>query len=235
VIKAISVDMWGTLIEDEPGPLETYTLMRLKALWRAISKYSDIDFNSVVEIYKKTAMFTGTIPPRLYAKIVALLLGVNSDKALEEAGFEYEKGAYDYKPVPVQGARELLSYAKSRGLRVVVVTNTSFSTDGALKLLENAGLREYVDYLASSADIGCEKPNPEIFLHALRAIRVKPEETVHIGDSCRRDVIGSVLAGLKPVLYARSQSSVELCKALRIPVVKNLTDVIGVIEAMLKS
>ncbi|MCC6011154.1 MAG: HAD hydrolase-like protein, partial [Desulfurococcaceae archaeon] len=70
---------------------------------------------------------------------------------------------------------------------------------------------------------------------ALRAIRVKPEETVHIGDSCRRDVIGSVLAGLKPVLYARSQSSVELCKALRIPVVKNLTDAIGVIEAMLKS
>jgi len=235
VLKALSVDLWGTLIEDEPGPIETYAYMKLKALWEVLSKYSSIDFNSVIEIYMKIIKYKGFTPPRLFAKMIALILGFSDERILEEASIAYEQGAYSYKPRTIPGARELVEYAKSAGLKVVVVTNTSFSAMGVLKLLENAGLREYVDYVASSADLGVEKPNPRIFQLALRAISVEPWEAVHIGDSCSRDVLGSLLAGLKPVLYARKPRSVELCKVLKIPVIESLNRAIEVIQTILKS
>ncbi len=235
MLKALSVDLWGTLIEDEPGPIETYAYMKLKALWEVLSKYSSVDFNSVVEVYMKIIKYKGFTPPRLFAKMISLILGFSDERVLEEASVAYEQGAYSYKPHTIPGARELVEYAKSAGLRIVVVTNTSFSAMGVLKLLENAGLRDYVDYVASSADLGVEKPNPRIFQLALKAINVEPYEAVHIGDSCSRDVLGSLLTGLKPILYARKHRSIELCRALRIPVVENLKRAIEILEAILKS
>lgn len=235
MLKALSVDLWETLIEAEPGPIETYTYMKLKALWEVLNRYGNVDFNNVIEVYKKIIRYKDHTPSHLFAKMIALILGFNNEKVLEEASIAYEHGAYSYKPRIIPGARELLEYAKNSKLRVVVVTNTSFSATGVLKLLENAGLGDYVDYVASSSDLGVEKPNPRIFQIALRAINVEPYEAIHIGDSCSRDVLGSLLAGLKPVLYARKHSSVELCKALNIPIVDSLKKTIGVLEAILKS
>jgi putative hydrolase of the HAD superfamily len=234
LIRALSVDLWGTLIEDEPGPLETYTQMRLQALWSVLSKYISVDYDAVVEVYKRVSKYKGFTPPRDFAKIITLAFGVTSESILEEAGEAYEQSTYTYTPRVIPGARELLEYAKSIGLRVVVATNTSFSATGVLKMLRNAGLGDYVDYVASSADLGVEKPNPEIFRAALRAVGVKPSEAIHIGDSCGRDVFGSLLAGLKPVLYAEKRDVPDLCRTLRIPVVKSLREAISVLEALVK-
>jgi len=235
MLRALSTDLWGTLIEDEPGPIETYTQMRLRALWEVLSRYSSVDYNTLVEIYKRITKYKGFISPRDFVRMIMLVLGVGSERVLEKAVVAYEESTYSYKPRVIPGARELLEYAKSRKLKVVVVSNTSFSALGVVKLLENAGLGEYVDYVASSADLGLEKPNPRIFQLALRAVSVDPHEAVHVGDSCGRDVLGSLLAGLNPVLYARSWSGLNLCRALKIPVINRLEEAIEVLENLARS
>lgn len=209
--------------------------MRLRALWEVLSRYSNVDYDALVEIYKRIMKYKGLISPRDFIRMIMLILGVNSEKAVQEAVVAYEESTYSYKPRVIPGAHELLEYAKSRKLKVIVVSNTSFSALGVIKLLENAGLGEYVDYVASSADLGLEKPNPKIFQLALRAVNVEPHEAVHVGDSCGRDILGSMLAGLNPILYARSWSGLDLCRALKIPIINRLEEAIEILENLARS
>jgi len=98
----------------------------------------------------------------------------------------------------------------------------------------NSGIGEYIDLIVSSADYEVLKPHPRIFQIALQQLNINPHEAVHIGDSCIRDVLGAYVAGLKPVLYARRQKSVDKC--IRIPglkVVYSLREAINVVEGLI--
>ncbi|MEM0000211.1 MAG: HAD-IA family hydrolase [Desulfurococcaceae archaeon] len=232
MIKAVSLDLWGTIIENEKGPLESYTLMKLEALRYSLSKYRSIEIDDLLRTYMKIMRYKDTIPPRLFARILALLQGFEpSNPVTEEAVRAYEEAVYAYKPKVMEGAQILLEYVKKRGLKVVVVSNTSFSAKAIAKILENSGLLQYIDYIVSSADTEVVKPNPRIFYAALKAVNVEPSEAVHLGDSCVRDVIGAYLAGIKPILLARSEEAIELCRQIpELRVVKSLEEVVKVLE-----
>ncbi|MEM1843510.1 MAG: hypothetical protein QXD75_03195, partial [Desulfurococcaceae archaeon] len=75
MIKAVSLDLWGTIIENEKGPLESYTLMKLEALRYSLSKYRSIKIDDLLRTYMKIMRYKDTIPPRLFARILALLQG----------------------------------------------------------------------------------------------------------------------------------------------------------------
>lgn len=236
VIKAISLDLWGTIIEDERGPLESYTLMKLEALRRVLGRYKSIEINDLLRTYMKILRYKDLMPPRLFARILTILQGFElNNPAVEEAVRAYEEAVYTYKPKVVQGAQTLLEYLKKRGLKVVIISNTSFSAKAVAKVLENAGLLQYIDYIVSSADTEVVKPNPRIFYAALKAVNVEPGEAVHLGDSCIGDVIGAYIAGIKPMLLAKSEEAVELCRQIPVlRIVKSLEEAVKVIEEVSK-
>jgi len=236
MIKALTLDLWNTLIEDEVGPLTTYGAMRVEALKAVLSKRRAVDADSILKAYLKTAAIREVVPPKLVAKIIVVLNGYDlGDPIVEEAARAYEESVYAYKPKIVNGAQELLEYAKKLGLKVVVVSNTSFSARAVAKVLENAGLAQYVDYVVSSSDTEVAKPNPRIFYTALRAVGVEPGEAVHLGDSCLKDAIGAYIVGMKPILLARSEEAAELCKNVpSLIVVKSLSEVLVILEGMVK-
>lgn len=236
MIKAISLDLWGTMIEDEKGPLESYTMMKLEALRYVLGKYRSIEMSDLLRTYMKIARYKDTISPRLFARILALLQGFElNNPVVEEAVRTYEEAVYAYKPKVIDGAQTLLEYVKKRGLKVVIISNTSFSAKAVAKMLENVGLLQYVDYIVSSADTEVVKPNPRIFYTALRAVNVEPGEVIHLGDSCIRDAVGAYIAGIKPILLAKSEEAIELCRQIpTLRVVKSLEEAIKVIEEISK-
>lgn len=55
---------------------------------------------------------------------------------------------------------------------------------------------------------GVEKPNPKIYEIALmRAGNIAPEETLHIGDSMRKDYLPAKSIGMKALLLDRFKTS----------------------------
>lgn len=86
--------------------------------------------------------------------------------------------------------------------RLALCSNWSW-TPAALAILETAGLRERLDALAISHDLGVRKPRPEIFAAALDALGVSPAEAIHVGDSLDADVLGAAAAGLRTVWITR--------------------------------
>jgi len=96
-----------------------------------------------------------------------------------------------------------LRAARSRGRRVVVVSNWDVSLQEVLEQLELAPL---LDGVVTSARVGARKPSPAIFEQALRVAGAGPGDALHVGDSLEEDVAGARAAGIEPVLVRRDGS-----------------------------
>jgi putative hydrolase of the HAD superfamily len=96
-----------------------------------------------------------------------------------------------------QHTHDALGRLRAAGLRLGIVSNSDGRVDQALSA---AGLREYFDVVIDSSVFGAEKPDPAIFLAALAALDVAPEEALYVGDLYDVDVIGARAAGMDAVL-----------------------------------
>ena len=96
--------------------------------------------------------------------------------------------------------RPALVSARSRGQRLVVVSNWDVSLHGVLRALE---LEPLLDGILTSAGSGVRKPAPQIFEQALGLAGVGPDEAIHVGDSLDEDVTGARDAGIEPLLVRR--------------------------------
>jgi putative hydrolase of the HAD superfamily len=55
----------------------------------------------------------------------------------------------------------------------------------------------------TSADLKVRKPRPEIFMQGLKALNVKPRDSVFIGDSIDADVAGARNIGMRAIHVVR--------------------------------
>jgi putative hydrolase of the HAD superfamily len=97
--------------------------------------------------------------------------------------------------------RPALVAARSRGQRLVVVSNWDVSLHGVLRAL---GLEPLLDGILTSAGVGARKPASVIFEEALAVAGAAPDEAIHVGDSLDEDVAGARSAGIEPVLVRRA-------------------------------
>jgi FMN phosphatase YigB (HAD superfamily) len=70
-------------------------------------------------------------------------------------------------------------------------------------LLRNMKLHQYFDFVLSSYQAGCEKPDKEIFQRAIKMSELKdlkPSECLHIGDTPVTDYLGARAAGWNSLL-----------------------------------
>lgn len=106
-----------------------------------------------------------------------------------------------------------LEALRGRGLRMAVISNANHGLPG---WLETLGLAPFFEATTYSFAVGVEKPDPRIFREALRAMGVRPEEAVHVGDTYEADVVGARGVGITPFLVDRDGvAEVEDCVVLR--------------------
>ena len=107
--------------------------------------------------------------------------------------------------VRIPGSRPLfddvlstLTILQQRGFQLGIVTNRHWGGQLFQEDLQTLGLLNFFDprHIAISADLGIRKPNPAIFLHALNALHIPPEEAVMVGDSLKADIPGSKMLGI---------------------------------------
>ncbi len=97
------------------------------------------------------------------------------------------------------------------------------------QLLERDGLDKFFDAVVVSGAVNRRKPHPEIYKKALQKLRVKPEETVFVGDTVDADVQGAKAAGMRTVyLERRLQKEAEI--ACPDQIIKSLSHLTKAIE-----
>lgn len=95
-------------------------------------------------------------------------------------------------------ALSLIDVLRARGFKIGVISDW----DPALPdLLAEWDLASRLDAVAVSGIVGCTKPNPALFRHALDAAGVDAAASLHVGDFYELDVAGARAAGMQAILF----------------------------------
>ncbi len=85
---------------------------------------------------------------------------------------------------------------KGKGLLLGLISNLCFG---------RSIIEPYVDVIVTAQDAGAAKPDPSIFLQALRKGNVEASQATYIGDQYTTDVLGARAVGMKAILVDRHE------------------------------
>ena len=102
---------------------------------------------------------------------------------------------------------------KKQKLILGLLTNLNWDIN---PICREVGVAPYLDFTVTSKEAGADKPHPPIFQLALERARVKPPETIHVGDQYKLDVVGARGVGINPILIDRSDLYSEVNDCPRI-------------------
>ncbi len=218
-IKAVSFDLWETLIHDTGSSAwEEWRLSALEPILtdcgatrekmkEAYSRYTK-EFNRRraadrrdIDVPEQISMFLGELgiepAPALLAK-------------LDEP---YVSPALHFPPRLNENAVAVLDVLKNRGYKVGLISNTGKTPGRVLaKVFERYGIANYFDALTFSNEVGFMKPRSEIFGAMLGKLGAAPHEVVHVGDELYADIYGARKMGMKAVWVKSFRSHMGLPK-----------------------
>jgi putative hydrolase of the HAD superfamily len=87
---------------------------------------------------------------------------------------------------------------KDAGFRLGILSNMG---DGVLEYMRpRFSWLEQFDQLTWSCELGVVKPDPAIYLHTIKKLKVKPEQALFI-DNLQKNIVGAEEVGLKAALF----------------------------------
>lgn len=101
------------------------------------------------------------------------------------------------------GAEACLRTLSGHGVKLSIVCDIGLTPSPVLRRrLDDLGLLDLFTGSAFSDEVGCYKPDPRIFEHALEGLGgVKPAHAAHVGDRLRTDCGGAKQIGMLAVRY----------------------------------
>ena len=105
--------------------------------------------------------------------------------------------------VPYGDAIPTLKELKQRGYHIGIIAN---QVAGSADRLAAWGLLEYIDIIATSAELGISKPDKAIFERALEMANCAPFEAAMVGDRLDNDIIPAAELGLITVWIPKGLS-----------------------------
>ena len=94
---------------------------------------------------------------------------------------------------------ETLKELKAEGYKLHIITN-GFKEVQYIKL-SNCGLIDFFDVIVCSEEVGKNKPNPDVFHHAMRLANAEASKSVMIGDDLKVDILGASNVGMYTILF----------------------------------
>jgi len=143
----------------------------------------------------------------------------NVDKIIQQKRDNYSKLIESGKLSEVDGSIDFLKAVCKSGLKTALVSNSP--KEEVENVISFFKIKSYFDAILSKEDVVEPKPNPEIYLKALKDLGLKPEECIAIEDS-PPGVDAAKSAGLKCVAITTTANKDNLKNADL--VIKNFSD-----------
>lgn len=129
-------------------------------------------------------------------------LGVKNKKKIEYFTCRISK----LRPEIVDGCKELFDYLKSKGIKIIVLSDThhtSLSAKRALNSIDNK-ISRMIDFIITSKDLGCKKPCFEIFKQLFKKTELNKEEILFITDS-EEELLGARDSGIRTLFFSNEK------------------------------
>jgi putative hydrolase of the HAD superfamily len=253
MLKAISFDLWETLLTDSPElsrRQERLRLSRMEDILRARGHghLADRIEHAYRALWKRCLDLYWSadrdVPCRRqiehFLEELALDPAAFDEALLAELEHAYAHAAVEVPPAVVDGAPELLAELKARGFGMGLISNTGRTPGYALRrVLDATGLAPSIDVMVFSNEHGACKPQRSIFEELRRGLGVEYHEMLFVGDNLYADVHGAQSCGMRAVHFdppvrgtavaAPFEHGLEIVPDAR---VTSLIDLIAVVETM---
>ena len=212
-LEAVTFDLWQTLLLDNRELGRARTLVRLEGAQSALARYGmDFDLETIRLAYRACYRWCHGIREQsldvsFRQQVEHFIDGIEDgllsrldSETIDEIERIYSDSFFVHPPLAHKDAVTVLCQVKEMGLRIGLISNTGMTPGVAFRrFLGERGMLEYFDTLTFSDEVLLSKPSDEIFLMTLRALDSSPEESVHVGDHVKNDVVGANRCGLKTV------------------------------------
>ena len=208
MIKAITFDCWGTLVDDDGSrdlKRKEYFAFLLKnkgftVTEEEVDKYFSTEaklFENFIIDHRKTQNSMARV--RTLLKLSGLNL---SYEEINEAADYCDKIALEFRPPVIPGIKEALEVLVKE-YRMAVICNTGWHSANTVRnILGDYDFTKYFSQMTFSDEAGVAKPHKQIFEQTLAKLGGRPEEAVHIGDSEYSDIVGAKEANMRAILFA---------------------------------
>ncbi|MBH9579831.1 HAD family hydrolase [Staphylococcus felis] len=201
-MRAIIFDMDGVIVDTE---IIDYDL-QIKYLKSKNSKLESKDYSYFSELI-------GLSYTNLFSKMAEFLNHTETIKSIEKEYSELEEKHHaqiSYKSLFREDIVHLLRWSKSKNVKLAVVSSSTKKR--IINVLEECEILGYFDLIISGEDFTESKPNPEIYLTALKCLGLKSSEVIVIEDSYY-GIEASKNALIKTIAYKEQRMPVNQSRA----------------------
>jgi len=206
-MKAVTFDLWNTLISDKD-----YTGQRVKCLADALREMGiSKSYDEIREAYISSHKYVHEICRGENYRYVSaderlnyILAGLSAEltKGLKRRVLEeFEEFVIADPPLLIKGVKETLE-SLSQKYKMGIICDTGITPGRVLRrvLAERQILRLF-DATVFSDEVGYNKPHKAVFETALRKLKAKPAEAIHVGDLLDTDIAGARAVGMKTIWF----------------------------------
>jgi putative hydrolase of the HAD superfamily len=211
-IKAVTFDLWETLLLERNGWNLRRTNARCKCIARTLDKFGvKISVEELRLAFKKMASWLESVwetnndvthldQIQFLIKTASNGLVTIKEEWIDDLSSAYVSPFLEVAPYLNPDARRVLKWLKDGKKLVGLICNTGLTPGfGLRRFLTREDIAKYFDLMIFSDEVGIRKPNPKIFHMVTQKLKVKPCEIVHIGDNLKSDVCGAKNAGFKAI------------------------------------
>ena len=221
MLKAVTFDLWSTLITERPeglGWTKAERLRRIEEILRGERIIADPEeigraYSAVGERLQALWKTQRDVGPRAQVEwlLDSLHVGesvLGSDSLMDRLVEAYIFPILSELPVPIDGAPEILANLEARGLRLAVICNTGRTPGKTLRIiLDRLNLARHFTNQTFSDELGLRKPHPEIFERTLAELGAQASEALHVGDTLAADIAGARGVGMRAVHYCHARGA----------------------------
>lgn len=217
MIRAISLDLWKTLILDHDEDEALRDRVRARAIREVLGEHGvvvseDGLYESLrrIDVLRRDIreMRDWTLTTSNQIAFVLTQASVYPSREVVDAVLpQYEAAIFQLMPSLVESDAPQLLTDLAQHYPLSLTSNTG-KTSGhvLLNVLDTLNIRMPFTHFIFSDEVLYLKPDKGIWQLLVVTNELKPEEIVHVGDSYRMDYQGARTAGLQAILFGRQES-----------------------------
>ena len=213
-LKLVIFDMDGLIFDTERLSYES---------WKEAAKEFNIDFDLNL-LYKLLGTNHESVRNTLHNEFENK---INVDNYIMERNNIYLSKIVNGEVEKKKGNEELLKYLTDKNIKKAVATSSN--REIAYKLLKDAGIYDYYDYILCGDEVKKSKPNPEVFLRVAEKLDIPANQCMVLEDS-EAGTIAASRARMTPVIIPDLKNPSEDIEKLAFKKLNNLEEVINLIE-----
>lgn len=192
MIKVISFDIGGTLIEDNNDTFDKYNL-------KSLAKLVNLDYNNVRLVYKDIFQKTKGTFDELVDNFCNKLNIEKTDELIDFFNNKFNSNTSSISTDKI----EFIKFLKSLGYKIILFSNACCLNDNSL----DNDLLYYIDKVYYSFDLGYTKNDKESYRYIESDLNYNSKEFLHIGDTLKADYFCPIENGWNALYYGKSDDS----------------------------